>query len=474
MSMETDNNGTDPATKSAPVVHSNYYVTIAEGGLIAYLRISQPSGGGSPPSYMRMRETLVKNGVLYNIDQELLKELETNPRYGEDIIVARGIEPINGVDGTATLLIQTENKGRPKEIENGRVDYFDLGLIENVTAGQALCKITLPTQGSSGKSVRGEVMRPKIGKPAPITPGPNTELNADQTAIIAKIDGQFEFDGKKVSVSETYTLNSDVDTSTGNIKVSGNLIIRGKVNSGFIVEAGGFINIVGVVDNATVNAGKDLNLQGGANGATITCNGNLKSRFIENCNVFVRGDIRVEYILNSNVRCKKTLKTEGVISKIIGGTCVVLQSIECRTIGSATGSNTRLEIGNDPELIDRQHALAEQIPELEKQMKSLEPLLKLLRQLEEVNRLDEEKKATLEKASFSYQKHQKMLDDAKRELAETNEALFQRNYGKVICTGIVYPGTVIAIGSASYTVTSNMMNTSFYYKDGDVTFGSAR
>jgi uncharacterized protein (DUF342 family) len=188
----------------------------------------------------------------------------------------------------------------------------------------------------------------------------------------------------------------------------------------------------------------------------------------------VAGEMRAEYILGSNVLCKKNLKTEGVISKIIGGTCIVMQNVECRTIGSAAGVRTKLEIGNDPEVIDRQHVLIEQIPELDKQIKSLEPLLKLLRQLEAANRLDEEKAQMLEKASYSFKTYNEQLEKSKAELEEINGAIFDKNYGKVICSGIIYPGTSVTIGSANYTVTQNLMNTSLYYSDGYVALGSAR
>lgn len=476
MSLQAGNNENSQAVPSAqaPAVPALINVIVGEGGLLAYLRITPPSGGGEGPTLAKLRDALSKNHITVNIDLELLNSLAENPVYDQEIVIAQGIAPVNGADGTATLLVDMENKGRPKMMDDDRVDYYDLGLIRNVAAGELLCAITPPTAGTPGQSVRGEVLRPKTGKPAPITPGPNTEMNADGTAIVSKISGQYEFDGKRVSVTETYTIHSDVDTSTGNITVKGNLVIRGKVNSGFTIEAGGYVNVVGVVDAATITAGKDINLQSGANGSTITCQGNFRSRFLENCNVFVHGDIHTDYILNSNVRCKKNLKAEGVMSKILGGSIIVSQKVECRTIGSAAGIKTKLEIGIDPELIERQRFLTDQIPEIEKQMKSLEPLLKLLKQLEMTRRLDDEKKIALEKASFTYETHQRMLEEARKELKDITEAMLHRNFGKILCTGITYPGTVITIGSASYTVTGNLMNTSFYYSNGEVTLGSAR
>lgn len=472
-SENTNEKGAAPAN-SAPVIDAAIKVSIKDSGLTACVRIIPPSNGGANVSMDALMKALVNDNGIKNIDLIKLKSLVANPVYYEDIVVATGTTPTAGVDGTVEFLVRTENKGKPKECENGKVDYFDLGLITNVSANQVLAVLTPPTDGSPGYTVKGEIIKARLGKPAAIIPGQNTALSADGTQIISKIDGQFEYDEKKISVNETYTLNQDVDTSTGNIKVAGNLVVRGMVTSGFKIEARGFINVVGAVESATIIAGKDLNLQSGANGSNITCGGNFKCRFIENCEVSVRGEMRAEYILNSNIRCRKSLKTEGSISKIIGGTCIVMQNVESRTIGSAAGIKTKLEIGNDPEIVERQRYLTEQIPEIEKQMRSLEPLLKLLRQLEAANRLDEDKKETLEKASFSYKAQTDALDGAKRELEEISSTIFNKNYGKVICPGIIYPGTIVTIGSASYTVTQNMMNTSLYYSDGGVSFGPAR
>ncbi|NLT15228.1 MAG: DUF342 domain-containing protein [Clostridiales bacterium] len=460
--------------KAAPVVDAIIKVIIKDSGLSACVRITPPSNGGADITMDGLMKALVNDNGIKNFDLIKMKALVSNPVYDEDIVVAVGAAAVTGDDGTYEFLVRTTSSGKPKEYENGKIDYYDLGLIQNVSAGEVLCVLTPPTEGIPGYTVKGETIKPKPGKPAPVVPGPNTSLSADGLHIISKINGQFEFDGKKVIVNETYTLNQDVDTSTGNIKVAGNLIVRGMVTSGFVLEAGGFITVFGVVESASITAGKDVNLQGGANGSKISCGGNFKCRFIENCDVFVRGEMKAEYILNSNVRCRRNLKTEGVISKIIGGTCVVMQNVEARTIGSAAGVKTKLEIGTDPEIVDRQHFLTDQIPEIDKQLRSLEPLLKLLRQLESANRLDEEKAQMLEKASFSYKTQTEALENAKKELEEISNMISNRNYGKVICSGIIYPGTFVTIGPASYTVTQNMMNTSLFYRDGEIAFTFAR
>jgi uncharacterized protein (DUF342 family) len=470
---KTDENAI-PQEGSAPVIDATIKVNIIENGLTACVRITPPVNGGAGVTMDALMKALVNENGIKNIDLLKLKSLAASPVYDDDIIVATGQAAVAGEDGTFEVTVRTDNKGKPKEYENGRIDYYDLGIIQNVSAGELLCILTLPTEGTPGYTVKGEILKAKTGKPAPIALGPNTSLSADGKQILAKINGQFEFDGKKISVNETYTLNQDVDTSTGNIKVAGNLVVRGMVTGGFKIEAGGYINVTGVVESATVIAGKDINLLGGANGSKISCGGNFKCRYIENCDVFVKGEMKAEYVLNSNVRCRKSLKTEGPISKIIGGTCIVMQNVEARTIGSAAGVKTKLEIGNDPQIVERQRYLTDQIPELEKQMRSLEPLLKLLRQLEATHRLDEEKEQMLQKASFSYNTQTETLESAQAELEEICNTIYNKNYGKVICTGTIYPGTVVTIGSAFCTVTQNLMNVKLYYSEGEVAIGSAR
>jgi uncharacterized protein (DUF342 family) len=80
----------------------------------------------------------------------------------------------------------------------------------------------------------------------------------------------------------------------------------------------------------------------------------------------------------------------------------------------------------------------------------------------------------LEKASFSYQSQTEALESAKIELEELNNIIHNKNYGKVICPGIIYPGTIVTIGSTCHTVTQNLMNSSLYYHEGEITVGAAR
>jgi len=458
-----------------PPVDAEIEVIIAENYLEAYINIKPPSGGGLNPTLEKMEAALANFGISYNIDNEKLLELSKEPIYKQNIVVARGVAPINGINGTATFHINTEKKSiKPKENADGSVNYHDLGIVENVYQGQVLCTITLPTEGNPGISVKGKPLQQKKGQPVPSYTGKNTELNEDGTIIISQIDGQVEFNGSKINVNEVFYVREDIDNSTGDINVAHSLVIQGMVLPGFKIQAGKNIEVAGVAESSTIKAGGNIILRSGITGSDIYCEGDLRSRFIENCNVFVKGEMQAEYILNSNIVCGKNLKTSGTRAKIIGGSCMVGQNIEAQTIGSEANVQTRLELGTDPSIIEKQQELSAQIPVLEKQIENLRPLMALLVQLEESNRLTPEKEEKLCDAKKNYDDSLEKLTVARIEFEKIAQSLKDKGYGRVICTGSIYPGTKIVMGTEILSVTDTLNNTMLYYDEGTICKGSAR
>jgi len=458
-----------------PAIDAVIHISITDAGLEAHIRIDPPLNGGAAPTRKDLEDALSKCGVSYQIDADKLNALSVEPIYDCDIVAARGTPPVNGKDGTAAFQIGVEKKLlRPKENEDGIVDYHDLGIVENVEKGQVLCIITPPTEGTPGVAVTGKELLQRKGKPVPSYLGKNTELSEDGTSILSKIDGQVDFIGRRINVNETFYVRENVDNSTGDINVVGNLVVRGAVKPGFKIEAGNNIDVYGTVESSSIRAGGNIRLQSGIISSELYCEGDLKSRFIENCNIFVKGDIRADYVLNSRINCGKSLKTEGSIARIIGGKCLVGQNIEARTIGSAANVKTKLSLGTDPALIQRQQELQALIPELEKQTDSLRPLLTLLRDLESSNRLTAEKRQLLRSVSENFDTGIRRLEESKKELESIAQSIHNRGYGRVICTGTIFPGTKVSIGTSNYLVSDALVNASLYYQEGTICIGSAR
>lgn len=460
--------------EAPPAVDAAAHASVSSDQLEAYINLEPPSNGGEPVTMELMTAALEKSGISYNIDTKRLEELIKLPFYGEDILIATGEMPENGTDGTISFTFETDtSKLKPKENADGSVDFHDLGIVQNVTKGHVLAIITPPTEGKPGMSVRGKDLNQKKGKPVPSYVGKNTELNEDGTQILSKIDGQISFDGRKVSVQETYYIRGDVDNSTGDVKVQSSLDVSGIVLPGFKVEAGKNICVKGTVENAEVRAGGNIELMSGITGSELYCEGDLTCRFIESCNVFVKGEITAEYILNSNIKCGKSIKTVGRRAKIIGGNCLAGHNIVTTTIGSIANVKTRLELGTDHTVIQRQQELMQKVPDLETSINKLKPLLSLLTQMEEHDRLTPEKAEILSKVKYSYNASVDELQKTEKELEDIAERINSRGYGRILCEGTIYPGTTVVIGPTTLNVYEQLVNTSLYYNEGNINTGVA-
>jgi uncharacterized protein (DUF342 family) len=471
---EAENKPVIPPAETLPPlpVDAVIHVSISPNRLSAYVCIDPPKNGGIPATLAALEAALKSYKITYGIKSAKLKELADNPVYHEDIEIAQGIAPENGLNGTYVFMVRISVDPKPKINADGTVDYRDLGMVENVQKGQLLCAITLPTNGTEGMTVTGKKLLPLKGKAVPSFSGKNTELSKDGTAIYAKIDGQVEYDGKKINVNKTYSIKGDVDNSTGNLKVVGNVVISGTVFPQFLVEASGDIEIFGSVASATLKADGNIILHSGVIGSELSCKGNLTSKFIENCEVTVFGSIAADYIINSNIECGQSLQIVGKKGKLFGGSCVVGQDITARIIGSEAWPRTDIKIGMVPAVVKRQQELTELLPGLEKQIESLRSLIPLLQQQESANNMSPQNKMILDKTLFSYKTCLITYENSKQELAKINELISKMGHGKIVCSEHIFPGINITIDSAKLYIVDKMTGTSFYYNEDKICQGS--
>ena len=471
-SPQVENEGSSSIT--GPAVDAVVTASISSDRIEAYLFNKPPENGGAAPTLKNMFEVLTKQKISYNINIEKLKELAESPTYNENILIARGIPPINGTDGTVEIKIRTvKNELRPKENADGTVNYRELDLVENVTKGQVLCLITPPTEGSPGTSVQGIKIAQKRGRPARSYLGTNTVLSEDGTKILSKIDGQVEFNGAKINVSETFTVKGNIDRSTGNINVEGNLYVRGMVFPGYVAEAKGNLDINGSIENATIRVEGNINLHMGAINSKIYGSGNLKCKYLDNCSVTIKGGVEAGSIIKCNIMCGKSIKVSGSNAKIVGGSYIVGNNIEAQSIGSESEVETILELGTDYTVIERQRELLALIPELQKQINKLKPLITLLREFEGSNRIPPEKKEILEKANISYLTEMGNMNRAKQELEEITQNINKRGFGYITCTDTFFTGVKVVMGKETYCAEDVLHNLKIYYEKGAIVIGNA-
>jgi uncharacterized protein (DUF342 family) len=360
---------------------------------------------------------------------------------------------------------------KPTILEDGRVDFRELNLVESVRKGQVLCRVIPPQPGKRGKSVTGLDIPAKDGKPAVLPKGKNVEISEDGTSLIASIDGQVDFNDGKVNVFATYEVAADVDNSTGNIYFVGNVLVRGNVLSGFTVEAGGSVEVWGVVEGAFIKAGGDIILRRGMQGlgkGRLVSSGNIIAKYIENSNVEASGDVKAEAIMHSNVSCGKRLQLSGRKGLLVGGTTKVGQEIEAKVIGSYMSTATDVEVGVDPALRNRHQELRKKIPEMESDIKKAEQAIVILKKIEDAGMLTPEKQTLLQKSLRTKIYYTNLLNEAREELSSIEIKLQQDLQGRIKCYNYIYPGTKIVIGSAIMYVRENLQYCMLYRDGADI------
>jgi len=137
-----------------------------------------------------MMEILKNSGVRYGINESMLENVSKYPVYNEIIVIAEGTPPINGQNGKVEFHFDLKKERKPTILEDGRVDFRELNLIESVKKGQVLCTLVPPLPGTPGRTVEDIEVPALDGKPAVLPKGKNVEISEDGQSLIAGIDGQ--------------------------------------------------------------------------------------------------------------------------------------------------------------------------------------------------------------------------------------------------------------------------------------------
>ena len=455
-------------------IDASVNVMVSPDKMKAYISFNPPDNGRMM-TLEEVLDTLSKNGVIYGINRTNLETIVKYPVFNEMICVAEGVLPVNGHNGRIEFHFDTNRESKPMILEDGRVDFRELNLIQSAEKDQALCTLIPPVPGKPGKTVYGTDLPALNGKPAVLPKGRNVSVSEDGNRLLANISGQISYMDGKVSVFSTYEVQADVDNSTGNINFIGNVSIRGNVLSGFVVEAGGNVEVLGVVEGAIIKAGGDIILRRGMQGmgkGVLVSGGDIIARYIENSNIEARNDIKAEAIMHSSVKCGNKLELSGRKGLLVGGSCKVGKEISAKVIGSHLATVTDIEVGVDPTIRERYKAVKEEIIQLETDLRKAEQAITILRKLEMANALTPEKKEIMAKSVRTRVFFTNRLQELKEEMNVLDAKLQQEAYGKIRCYNFIYPGTKVAIGSCMMYVKENLQYCTLYRDGADIRVGA--
>lgn len=367
------------------------------------------------------------------------------------LVIAQGMEKKDGKDGKIDYVFHVT-----KEVEQSQQwNFREVMQLPTVKRGEKIAILNPPTKGTNGMTVDGKKIQAKDGKPFYMRAGENVNYHESDQSFYAKADGLVNFGMKAINVYTVYEVNEDISMRTGNINFVGSVIIKGDVPSGFTIEASGDIKIFGLVEAATIKAGGSIFISEGIAGlktGLLEAEENIYIGYINQATAKAGQNIHVEHsILHSDCTAAHDITCHR--GNIIGGDLFAGYSIEAKDIGNRMNTPTKLSIGIDHQLYEKQVALEMEREQLVDNMKKMGVIQQ---KMQAPNRkIDSKTRITLLKIQHSYHKmKEKLLEvEAALQTIDMNTDALQGTDLKVL--GTVYPNTVIAFGKYRRTIDKN-------------------
>ena len=405
--------------------------------------------------------------MVHGLDQAAIEEFLDSPHYNEKILVAAGVPPVNGQDARIVYNFTTDHSKIQLKEKDGRVDFKELDLVDNVEAGQILAKKIPREEGQDGSSVTGKVLPARAGRDVEIGLGKNVRLAEDGITALATINGQAILAAGKINVEPVYTVPGDVNFKTGNILFLGTVMVKGNVEDGFSVKAAGNIEVMGSVGKCELDAEGDIIVhQGvlGKNSGRVRAGRNIMAKFIEHARVEAENSVIVsDGIIHSLVDANRRIICQGKRASIVGGKIRATEEINAKTFGSVAGTETILEVGFDPKRKEQLALNSQKKETIEKQLEEIERNIKTLETLQKVQRnISEEKKKDLQELSDQRSGLLAELTELNREIQEIHSYLSAlKTVGRISASDRVYPGVKLFIKNESLTIRNEFRKVAF-------------
>lgn len=452
-------------------------VSISPDEMQAVMQIFPPFGG-KPVTKEDILKSLSDNGVVILPDASQLDEVITTGKTNRVSLTLWGTKPQPGSDARVEIMFEREKeKTGPVELEDGRVDYRDVGAITSVGKGQILAQKIPASLGAPGRTVKGRDVPPVSGKDASLPHGKGTELSPDGLQVIAALDGCPVMEGNKICVLPVYEVHGDVNFSTGNVDFIGNVVVKGNVTSGFTVKAAGNVDIFGNVEDATIDAVGKVTIRGGAYGrgkSQIIAGDDITVRFAENATIKTKGSLKVgEHAVHSRLVANKKVLVAGKKGLIVGGIVRAGEEVKCRTIGNHLATPTEIEVGVNPEEREELKALEKKIEVDQENLNKTQRAIEGLKQMQsQMGDLPPAKKDLLIKLTRTQFQLMGQLKQAVERKVQLEESLKQATSGKVGAAEKIYPGTKITIKRAILLVTEELKFVTLFEKNDEVKAGT--
>ena len=425
-----------------------------------------------------LQEIAHKYHIAQGLDRDAVHRLMEHPVYEQPVVIAKGVPPVTGKDGRLEYHFErrtAEEAYKVRQVtDDEKVDYKDLDLFTLVEKDQLLVTRVPPEEGFPGYTVTGRELPAESGKNYLLPRGRNTYITQDGLELRADMSGRVEEVHGNVEICNFFRVPGDVDMGVGNINFDGDVVVEGNVGSDFSIRATGSIEVRGIVEAATLEAGTDIVVNGGLQGGgrgKLEAQGSVYVRFAEYATIHAGTSVIAESLLHCNVNCFGEVEVLGGRGSIVGGNVCAGTYIAAKYLGTSNGRATGLEVGLSPRHRMKIDETESQVAMLKKEMDRLQELITETADDSRAN--ERQKKERMENVRQLLQ-CKKRMQECTLELQDLKGQLESGNKGQIHALQIAYPGVYISIGLNRMIVGQQISYATFRVEGDAVQFTNCR
>lgn len=425
----------------------------------ANLVVYPSRGGGKDVTFIDVIAELKRCNVVFGIDENSIKKVLSERMYEIPICVASATLPKKGENGYVSFRFDKEHKLKPHQNEFGIADFRELNAIVPIHKNDVIADIILPKEGIPGMDIYGNPIPAQPGAMPRVSLGKNTLVTTDGTKVVASCDGHIVFGNGSFQVEEAVTIKTDLDISVGNINFFGDVHIKGNVMEGFSINAGKNVKIDGSVFGGEITAGGNVTIVGGCINSKLTCDGSADIGFCENAELFVKGDLTSKQFVFCNVFCYGALTAKGPRGVITGGKITSMHDINANTIGSIKYTPTEIYIGDGSVLFMRRREAEADLMESIRIFDLAIKNLAFLKQRKKVQgELTEAQQKMFRTETQNKLFHTMRKQEIQAQIDKLDEDIKNKDSLSAFCTGTIYPGVHFCINFLTLDISDTVMH----------------
>lgn len=441
-------------------------INITQDGLQALGTIYPKDFFGDLVSLTRIRDGLrsarIKVEIKVDDIKKALLEARQQDSPQENVLMAEGRCPVNGTDGRFERAFKDIASGTL--LQDGRIDFMERGAVQSVLEGQVLGHVVPPSKGKAGVNLHGEPLLASDGLPFKLNMGEGVEQAEDGHTYRATTSGVVVFSQSKLTVTDLFTVDKDLDYSVGNLRMDkGSVQVNQNVLEGFSITAPGNIYIGQVVEGADISAGGDVTVRGGlamGKKGRIKAGGNVTAKFALHATIVANGDVDMGAVTDCDITAEGKVICLREKGTIIGGIVRSSSGVEAKEFGSELGVATQIVLGlqvkQNEELQAERKSLKEQIAKIANVLGGGSPKEILMR-------TPESKRQAVAELIKALMQLRERLDAISEKIRE--EQMLARKSLQVTLKAqkAIYPGVSITIGGLTSHVKETLKASKIYY-----------